>query len=155
MDDNKLLKQHALCLETADKVMQRKQYMNIFFFGINTITVQLLIVFLIYAKHVGSLPPDLLLCMAFGALALGSINCWAWFCLLDYYRGLIYAKYEVIQQMEKSFHFKPYSNEKEILAQIDNETSFPRLPVLKVESGAPLAFLFLYVAFVLAVVTVL
>lgn len=137
---DKLLEQYKLCVLMADRVMQRKQLANIFFFAVNSVTIPLLIAFLIYAQHAVSL--DLLSYLILGVSAVGAANCLAWGYLLQYYHRLSSAKYEVIRKMEEKFDYRPYCDEDAILKQGENKKTYR--PLSAVESLAPLAFLLFY-----------
>lgn len=140
--NDRLLEQYKLCVQMADRVLQRKQYANIFFFAVNSATIPLSIAFVVYAKHAGVVL-TLLSYVLLGTAAVGIINCLTWCYLLQYYHKLNNAKYEVVQRMEAQLGDRPYLDEQTILAR-GNDKFYYR-PLAAVESFAPLVFSPFYV----------
>ena len=149
-----LLEQYKLCMQLADRVLQRKQHANIFFFAANIIMLLVLIGSWLCARHVG-VAANLLSSALLAAAALGTITCAAWCCLLCYYHRLSRAKYEVIRKIEAELATKPYENELQILrrgarkrpASLSEASSAGESyyrPLAAVETYAPLVFLPFY-----------
>ena len=139
---DKLLEQYKLWVQIADRVLQRKQYANMFFFAVNSAIIPLAIAFVVCAWHVGVVP-NLLAYVLLGTSAVGIINCLTWCYLLQYYHKLSSAKYEVVQRMEEKLGYRPYLDEQAILGR--DKGKFYFRPLAKVESFAPLVFSPFYV----------
>ena len=134
---DKLLEQYKLWVQMADRVLQRKQYANMFFFAINSVIIPLVIAFVVCAWHVG-VGRNLLAYVLLGSAVVGIINCLTWCYLLQYYHKLSSAKYEVVQRMEEKLGYRPYLEEQAILGR-DKGKIYYR-PLATVESFAPLVF---------------
>lgn len=139
---DRLLEQYKLCVAMADHVMQRKQYANIFFFAINSLTIPLLAIFVTYARYADGITLEQLSCPILVTTVVGTFNCLTWYYLLQYYHRLSRAKYTVVAKMEAKLGSSPYCDEQEILQQDENK----HRPLATVEAFAPLVFALFYVA---------
>ena len=140
---DKLLEQYKLCVAMADSAMRRKQYANIFFFAVHSVSIPLLAAFVVYARYAGGIPFAMLNYVILITALVGIFNCLTWFYLLHYYQRLNDAKGKIVRQMETKLSFSPYCDEQEILRQKEN--NYVHRPLTAVESLAPMFFALFYV----------
>ena len=147
---DKLLEQYKLCVQTADRVLARKQHANVFFFAVNAVIIMVMITFVVYARHVG-VALDLLSYALLGMSAVGVISGMTWCYLLEFYHKWSRAKYEVVQRIEERLGYQPHLDERAIL-RCGKDKPYYR-PLAGLETYAPLVFFpFYMVSVILALV---
>lgn len=130
-----ILEQYKAYLTTTDKVSERRSTANTFFLAVN--------VGLISAIGFGGktdVPPILYILIGFANIFL----CLAWYNLINSYRALNTAKFEVILEMENKFlPLRPLGYEWDVLQKGENSQKYRLLT--KTESYIPQIFMVLYV----------
>jgi len=101
-----LLKQYEIFLQSAEKISDRRQNMNIFFLSINTGLVGLMGYLNLLNKNtiiafLNLLPINF----------AGIILCFIWYQILCFYKGLNESKYLIIHEIEKDLPLRPYKAE--------------------------------------------
>jgi hypothetical protein len=115
-DTSTILSLYNTAVEMADRTSARRAGANSFFFSLNTALVAVVGIVSSARKpppH-GNLPTF----DAFGLVltaAAGIVLAFTWRALLRYYRRLNGAKFDVINEIEKQFPVKPYTDEWAIL----------------------------------------
>ena len=96
-DKNVLLEQWRTCVEMADHISSRRDTMNSLF-----ITINLSLIAAISLSWQGK---SIIIAVS------GVVLCYLWYHLIEYYRNLNNAKFEVILALEKGLPSQPFSEE--------------------------------------------
>jgi hypothetical protein len=122
-----IFKQYQLYVEMADKISNRRAISNSFFLGINAALISLI-------SYVHSFSH--LLNVA------GFILSILWFNIVQSYKKLNSAKYEIINNIEDILPLKPYSFEWQKLSMGKNKKNY--WPITHIETLVPCIFLLIY-----------
>src|SRR2546426_296635 len=135
-----LLEQYRLYVEMADKVSERRQSANSFFFTVNTALVAAL----------GVAWPRAGGFVAIGWYAIvglaGMVLCYSWYRLLRSYRDLNTAKFKVVHAIEQHLPLRLYDAEWASVGRGENPKVY--LPFTHIETRVPWVFFALYLALV-------
>lgn len=121
-------------MEIADRVSQRRQSANSFYLAVNTAIIG----GVIYLSQ-----------PAIGQLGISAISvagiaiCILWIRILDSYKSLNAAKFEVIIDLEKRLSASPYKDEWAIL-DVDGDNKGHK-PFYKTEKLVPIVFIFVHI----------
>ena len=141
--DAHALDQYKLYVEMADRISQRRQTANTFFLTVNTALVAFL----------GVSFPDEADWFGLGWYSVvgiaGVLLAMMWYRLIRSYRDLNSAKFQIIHKMEDRLPLKPYKAEWQAVGC--GEQSRLYVPFTHIETRIPWAFMFLYVALIVAV----
>ncbi len=127
-EQNELLELYKLCVESAEKVSDRRQAANSFFLTINTAVIGL-------GAYVH---------WAFLLPIAGTVLCYTWYRLILSYRGLNGGKFKVILEMETSLAAQPFADEWSALGRGKDPALYR--PFTKIETTVPWVFFGLHLA---------
>lgn len=136
-----LLDQYRLFVEMMDRIADRRQHANSFFFSLSA-GLFAAIAFL-YSKDTDESLRPLTWIIALAGVPISVF----WHRLIESYRNLATAKFEVIHQMEEYLPFTPYSTEWKVLEEGKNRAKY--LPLTHLEVWVPRFFALSFVALTL------
>lgn len=139
-----VLDQYKLYVEMVDRISQRRGLTNTFFLTINTAVFTLIGIFL--NRKPASQPWWLLVPLI---PLLG--QCFAWYCIVRYYRNINRAKFQVIYALEERLPASPWNAEWEALGK--GKAPIKYWPLSHVEQLIPILLAASYIGgFVAAVI---
>ena len=138
-----IIEQYKLFAELADRVSTRRMQVNTFFLTLHTAVLG----GLGYGLTNNILPPDPVLLVAI--LIVLSVLCVAWTQMVNSYRKLNSAKWEIVAWMENELPIRPWAAEWKLLGEGRVPARYRQ--VTKVEDRVPNMFLLVYAVSILYV----
>lgn len=136
-----LLDQYRIFVEMMDRIADRRQRANSFFFSLSA-GLFAAIAFL-YSKETDESLRQLTWIIALAGVPISLF----WHRLIESYRNLATAKFEVIHQMEEYLPFTPYSTEWKVLEEGKSRAKY--LPLTHLEVWVPRFFVAAFLALTL------
>lgn len=108
--DNHLLEQYKQYTDIADRITQRRDQANVFYFSL----VSALFAFISYIFQKGTINANNAIILAVIS-ALGALICSSWYLYVMSKKELKRVKYRVISEMEKCLPYPCYTREKQMI----------------------------------------
>lgn len=137
---NHILEQYKLYIEMADRISQRRINTNTFFISANTFLIAIISMF----GNSGSIF-DIIVCF------LGVAFAATWLLLLNSYKRINSAKFEIVHEIEALLPISPYDAEWVKVGQGKDKKLY--WPVSHLEIIMPIAFMLLHIALFIYLLT--